>query len=187
MKRIEASEHLSPWMVAIPEMQITRADAVSFEAFYEANVDRVFGAMYLVCGSTHEAEDVVQEAFVRAYERWDQVMAAGNPEGYVYRIALNVHRGRLRRMAVAARKRLMLGRDQEKGDDMAEVEERAVLRRCLDALSPKLREALVLVEWLGLSDEEAGAVLGVRAVTVRVRCSRARAALRPIFEGEADG
>jgi DNA-directed RNA polymerase specialized sigma24 family protein len=54
----------------------------------------------------------------------------------------------------------------------------------LAALPSGQREALVLVEWLGMSTEDAGAVLGIEPVSVRVRVSRAKTALRGPIDGE---
>jgi DNA-directed RNA polymerase specialized sigma24 family protein len=58
--------------------------------------------------------------------------------------------------------------------------------RALAALPDGQREAVVLVEWVGLSAEEAGRVLGIEPVSVRVRLSRARATLRTAMEDRDD-
>ncbi|HXY73465.1 MAG TPA: sigma factor, partial [Actinomycetota bacterium] len=76
----------------------------SFEAFFQEQYTNLLRAMYLVTGNRHEAEEVTQDAFVRALERWDRVRRADNRAGYLYRIALNLYRSKLRRVARAARK-----------------------------------------------------------------------------------
>jgi len=53
--------------------------------------------MYLLTGDRREAEDLAQEALVRAFERWSRVRSMANPPGYVYRTAINLNRNRLRR------------------------------------------------------------------------------------------
>jgi RNA polymerase sigma factor (sigma-70 family) len=133
--------------------------------------------MYLATGDRHEAEDLAQDAFVRVYERWDRVRGMERPEGYLYRTALNLHRSRLRRVATAARK-LLGGRSQEAPDPAAGATERDVLRRALAALPGGQREAVVIVEWLDMTDSEAAEVLGISPGAVRVRISRARPTLR---------
>ena len=60
------------------------------------------------------------------------------------------------------------------------------MHRALAALSDGQREAVVLVEWLGMTDVRAGEVLGVSAGAVRTRLHRARAALRELLRGEID-
>ena len=92
----------------------------------------------------------------------------------------NVHgyRSKLRRLARGARKVLL---QQQEPDFFAAVDDRDALGRALAELSNGQREALVLVEWMGMTDDEVGALLGVSPITVRVRIHRARAALRPLL------
>lgn len=65
-------------------------------------------------------------------------------------------------------------------------EDRLEVLRAVASLPRTQREALVLVEWLGLGAEEAGGILGNAAASVRGRCHRARATLRERFGGEGD-
>jgi RNA polymerase sigma-70 factor (ECF subfamily) len=149
--------------------------ARSFERFFQDEYERLGRALYLVIGDPIEAEDVAQEAMVRLYERWDRVSAGGSDVGYLYRTALNLYRSRLRRAAV----RLRRGpRQAAKADPLSVAEDRDELGRLLAELPEGQREALVLVAWLGMTDEEAGVALGIEPVSVRVRVSRAKATLR---------
>lgn len=152
----------------------------SFEEFFQAEYPSLLRAMFLVIGDRHEAEEIVQDAFVRACERWELVRGAGNRAGYVYRMALNGYRSKLRRMARGARKALL--KPVEPPDLFGAVDDRDAIGRALTELSSGQREALVLVEWLGMTDDEVGALLGVSPITVRVRIHRARAILRPLLE-----
>lgn len=148
----------------------------SFEAFFSAEFARLARAMFLLTGSASEAEDLAQEAMVRVYERWEQVSRMNAPTGYLFRTALNLHRSGLRRMARSLRG----GADREVADVIGAAEDREALRRALASLPIGQRQALILVEWLSLSPEEAGRVLGIAAVSVRVRVSRAKKALRAL-------
>ena len=148
----------------------------SFEAFFSAEFARLARAMFLLTGSASEAEDLAQEAMVRVYERWEQVSRMDAPTGYLFRTALNLHRSGLRRMARSLRG----GADREVADVIGAAEDREALRRALASLPIGQRQALILVEWLSLSPEEAGRVLGIAAVSVRVRVSRAKKALRAL-------
>src|SRR5947209_6378329 len=76
----------------------------TFETFFEHQYTNLLRAMYLVTGNRHEAEEITQDAFVRALERWDRVRHADNRAGYLYRIAVNLYRSKLRRLARGARK-----------------------------------------------------------------------------------
>lgn len=152
----------------------------SFEEFFQAEYTRLLRAMFLMTGDRHEAEEIVQDALVRACERWELVRRAGNRAGYVYRMAVNGYKSKLRRMARGARKALL--RPAEEPDLFGAVDDRDAIGRALAELSSGQREALVLVEWVGMTDDEVGALLGVSPITVRVRIHRARATLRPLLE-----
>jgi RNA polymerase sigma factor (sigma-70 family) len=155
---------------------------LAFEEFFRAEHERLFQAVYLLSGDAHEADDVTQEALVRAYERWDVVRTMDSPVGYVYRTALNLYRSRLRKLAVRAR-RVFLAVPSD--DASGEVAARYDVRQALAALPGAQREALVLIEWLGLRSEEAGLVLGIDASSVRGRLHRGRASLRQML-GDPD-
>src|SRR6266540_1797972 len=70
-----------------------------FEAFYAATYDRLVGQLLVVTGSLQEAEDLVQEAFVRACGRWPHLRDYDLPEAWVRRVALNLAASGLRRAA----------------------------------------------------------------------------------------
>jgi RNA polymerase sigma-70 factor (ECF subfamily) len=157
----------------------------AFEAFFSAEYARLARALYLVTGDAAEAEDVAQEAMVRMYERWDRVSRADSPTAYLYRAAMNLHRSRMRRLKVRARRLLPGGPPAAPVPDPAEAAEvRDEIDRALDALPASQREAVVLVEWLGLSTEEAGRALGITPIAVRVRLSRARATVQQAIGGD---
>src|SRR4030095_12104280 len=75
-----------------------------FDAFYAACYGRLVGQLFAVTGDLHEAEDVVQEALVRAAARWSRLRDYDLPEAWVRRVAVNLAASGLRR----ARRRLVL-------------------------------------------------------------------------------
>jgi RNA polymerase sigma-70 factor, ECF subfamily len=143
----------------------------TFEAFYEAENLALFRRFWLVTGNRAEAEEIVQEAFLRIWERWDRVGLMDDPVAYLYTTAMNIFRRRYRRGALALRR--TVGRAPGR-DDFADVEDRDVVRRMLASLPPRQRAALVLTELLGFSAKEAGRVLGVQASTIRSLTRNAR-------------
>lgn len=145
-----------------------------FETFFAANYEVLLRVMYLVTGNRHEAEDIAQETFVKAFERWDSIRSMDNPGGYLYRIAVNAHRSRVRRIVSAAKRSV----SASERDEISEVDDRDRIRRALASLPEPQRLAVVLTEWLEMSSEEAGEVLGISDVAVRVRVSRAKQTLR---------
>jgi RNA polymerase sigma-70 factor (ECF subfamily) len=173
-------------MVAMTEAPVGEAARVAaFEDFFHAHHERLLRVLYLATGDRHEAEDLAQEAFVRVYERWGRVAATENPAGYLYRVALNQRRSRLRRLRVAARKTFRLA-PAPPPDEHAAADDRLSVRRALAGLPDGQREAVVLVEWLGMTDVEAAEALGVSPGAVRTRLHRARAALSTTLRGEHD-
>ena len=56
-----------------PEAEATAPGAEGFEAFFEAHRRRLYGALTLVTGNRFEAEEIMQDAFLRVWERWDRV------------------------------------------------------------------------------------------------------------------
>ena len=155
-------------------------DEPSFRWFFEAEYRRLCEALYLLTRDAYEAEDLAQEAMTRALERWDRVGTMDSPAGYVYRTALNLNRKRIRRLVVAARRALS---DVPPQDDSGTVDDRQDVRQALTSVSPREREALVLVDWLEMNAEEAGHLLGIAPGAVRVRLHRGRAKLRDQLGG----
>ncbi len=148
----------------------------SFETFFDAEYERLTRALVLVCGSLAEAEDLAQEAMVRVYERWGRVAGMSSSSGYLYRTAMNLHRSRLRRLRYRVWR--IASADGRAADPAASAADRDQLDRMLASLPDGQRAALVLVEWVGMTDEEAGSVLGIKRGSVRARISRAKQALR---------
>ena len=86
------------------ESASTAGRAVDFAVFFEQEHERLFRALWLLTRNRQEAEEVMQDAFLRLWERWERVNGGPDPVGYLYRTAMNVWRSRLRRAAVAAKK-----------------------------------------------------------------------------------
>jgi RNA polymerase sigma factor (sigma-70 family) len=165
----------------VPEMsngeEAEHAD--SFEAFFVAEHDRLFRVLCLVMGSAGSAEELVQDAFLRLWERWGSVRAHPDPSGYLYKTAFNLSRNRLRVLARSARRVLNPPGDY---DPLAQVEDRLALMPALKRLPPRQRAALLLTDLLDFDSDAAAEILGVKPVTVRVLSSQARAALRQWME-----
>jgi RNA polymerase sigma factor (sigma-70 family) len=150
----------------------------SFEVFYEAEHDGLFGALHLITRNSHEAEELMHDAFLKVWERWERVREMDSPTGYLYRTAMNAFRGRYRRAAMSRR---LLGWAYKR-DPLEEVESRDELDRALAALTVRQRAAVILTELLDFTSEEAGRLLGVRPGTVRVLAQHARDTLRNTME-----
>lgn len=170
---------------ALPTARTATADGelpVTFEEFVATTHAGLFGAMCLLTRDRSEAEDVMQEALLAVWERWDRVGAMDDPEGYLYRTAFNAHHRRRRRAALAVKRAVKLAPPP---DRFGEVETRDVVMRALGSLSPRQREAVVLTELLDFPSGEAAAIMGISSSTVRVLASQGRERLR-LTVGDAD-
>jgi RNA polymerase sigma factor (sigma-70 family) len=171
-------------LVGDPEADATGLSSPrSFDEFFAAESQALYRRMRLVTRSHHEAEEVVQDAFLSLYERWDRVSSVPDPVGYLYRTAFNAWKKRSRRAARVIKNLVWPPSDT---DEFEAVDARTVVGEALGHLTPRQRAAIVLTELMGLSSEEAGEILGIRAVTARVLASQARASLRERL-GDADG
>ena len=146
-----------------------------FEDLVHAESAHLFGALCLLAGDRFEAEDVMQEAFLKVWERWDRVADMEDSTGYLYRTALNLYRKRMRRASLATRRAIHLA---PRGEGLADVETRDAVVQALATLTPRQRQSVVLVDLLDYSSEDAGRLMGIRAATVRVLVSKGRAALK---------
>jgi RNA polymerase sigma factor (sigma-70 family) len=145
-----------------------------FEAFFADQHGPLFRALVLLTRNRHEAEEVMQDAFLALWERWEHVARGPDPVAYLYKTALNAWRSRRRRAAVAVRRAI---HQIPNDDEMAAVDQRDAVVRRLAGLPARQRAAVVLMDVLDLSSEQAGEALGISPVTVRVLAARARARL----------
>jgi RNA polymerase sigma-70 factor (ECF subfamily) len=163
---------VSPTAAASLEQKIEHPP--EFEPFFEAEHRRLLRALYLITGNAEEAEDLMQEAFLKVWEGWDRVRRMDDPTGYLYRTAMNTFRSGMRRALRVARHPFAA----QQSDDFVRVEERDEAARALGRMTKRQRTAVVLTEYLGYATDEAAALLDVKPVTIRVLASQGRAAIR---------
>jgi RNA polymerase sigma factor (sigma-70 family) len=138
-----------------------------FVEFYEGGRDRVARALAMTLGDTHLAAEAADEAMARAYQRWDKVGRLDNPGGWVYRVALNWATSVLRRRSRAPQPHV-----ERHADDVGPVAEPTVAK-ALAELDRKHRSVVVCRFYLGLSEAETAAALGIRPGTAKSRLHRA--------------
>jgi len=167
----------------VVRLPIDRVEAwARFDTFFAEEHERLFKALYFVTGNRHDAEELMQDAFLRLWERWDDIGSIADPTGYLFRVALNGFRMRRRRAATALRKVAPVA---EERDGFLDAEMRADVRQLLLGLTPRQRAALLLVDLLGYPSEQAARILRVRPSTVRALATQGRRALRAT-EGARD-
>jgi RNA polymerase sigma-70 factor (ECF subfamily) len=149
--------------------------AASFEDFFELEHSGLLGSLVLLTRNRADAEELMQEAFLRVWERWDMVQGLEDPTGYLYRTAMNAAFSRRRRAALATRK---AARSIFSMDPFENVEVRDEIDRALDRLTPRQRSALVLTDLLGFPPSEVAATMRIKPSTARVLLARGREVMR---------
>jgi RNA polymerase sigma-70 factor (ECF subfamily) len=157
-----------------PEPQAPVAP-VSFEELFLEVHDRLYRALYFITGSSADAEELMQDAFLKLWERWDRIDKIDDPVAYLFRTALNGFRMRMRRTRMAARRLVPVASTRDPFDD---VNIRQDVRRMLRGLPPRQRAAIVLTEIFGYSSEQAARIMRIQPTTVRALASQGRTALR---------
>lgn len=154
-------------------------DPRSFDAFYSGSVRRLVGQLHAMTGSRSEAEDCVQEAYARAWQRWDKVSGYGDPEAWVRTVAYRVSVSAWRK---AANMRAAHHRHGAPDDNRGLSPDYVAIVAALRKVSAAQRQAIVLHHLVGLSVEEIARETGAAAGTVKARLSRGRQALAPLLD-----
>ncbi|HJS26872.1 MAG TPA: sigma-70 family RNA polymerase sigma factor [Actinomycetota bacterium] len=150
-----------------------RVDEVAIREFLHTAYPRLVAAIALSCGSRPAAEDAVQEALLRAWERSEEGEEIDSLNAWVTTVAMNLARSGLRRLRSERRAKARLS-----GPSPARDADRAIdVERALATLPRRQREAVVLRYYLQFDTREVGRALGIDEGTVKSTLSRARAAL----------
>jgi RNA polymerase sigma-70 factor (sigma-E family) len=162
---------------------------VEFERFVEASADRLLRAASLITWDLAEAEDLVQECFLRVARRWPRVRKMDHPTAYartvLVHLALDAGKHRTRRRAELA-EAAAVALDQHQDDAavrvLGHVEALADMTQALAELPPRQRVALVLRYFEDLSEADTAEAMGCSVGTVKSTTSRALERLRRIVE-----
>lgn len=176
--------------------QAKSGDARAFSVLVKRYRSRIYALALHLTGSKDDADDITQDAFLRAYRKLADFEGRSEFFTWLYRIALhralNVKRDRKRRPTVDiddARVEIAAQIDSG-GDPRRAIELReayAHLVGALDRLSPVLRTTVVLTTLQGLSHKEAAVVLGTTEGTISWRVHEARAQIRKTLDAFGRG
>jgi len=149
-------------------------DAEEFDAFYSGSVRRLTGQLYAVTGDLGDAQDVVHEAFARAWGQRRRFAEVSNREAWIFTVAHRLAMSRWRRSQVARRALHKLGPAPSAPPPSEDV---VALTTAMRQLSKEQREAIALHHLCDLSVEQVAEAVGAPVGTVKARLSRGRAAL----------
>lgn len=167
----------------------------AFGVLVQRYQDRLYPTMLRLTGSSDDALDLLQDAFLRAFEKLDSFHGGSSFYTWVYRIAVNLAlsgRRRRRALRVVGLQRGEAAVDPP-GDPTANdptlplerLERDSMIQAALDSLAADHRAVVVMKEFDGLRYEEIALTLGVPVGTVRSRLHRARLELRDRLKGLA--
>jgi RNA polymerase sigma-70 factor, ECF subfamily len=168
-----------------------RGDLSAFDGLVARWERKIRGAVHRILGNEEEARDVCQEAFLKAYRALDSFKSEARFSSWLYQIALNLCRDRLRRR----KGRTLVSLEELEGAGTALVAKRPDAQELLEAgdlartvataiamLPEEQREIVVLKEYQELTFAEIADVLGIPISTVKTRLYRGLGQLRVSLE-----
>jgi RNA polymerase sigma-70 factor (ECF subfamily) len=180
---------------SLPALQA--GDPAEFARFVDAYSDVVYRMAVKMLNSTQDAEDVLQETFIKAFKHIREFEGRSSLTTWLYRIAVNEALMLIRRRTGNP---ISLDEDIQTEDgeqeprqivdwcclpeeEMLSTETRRHLDDAIQRLSPALRAVFLLRDVEGLSIKETGEVLGLNESVVKIRLLRARLHLRELLTG----
>jgi len=152
-------------------------NADDFDEFYATTSRRLVGQLFAMTGDLQEAQDAVQEAYIRAWQRWPRIQGYHYREAWIrtvaYRISANAWSKARNRLVASHR----ASRDAEQPEISPDL---LTLVGALRKIPEAQRRAIILHHLVGLSIEEIAAETGAPAGTVKARLARGRKALAPL-------
>jgi len=174
-------------VLAEPEPEIRaaqRGDVAAFERIYRAHVGRVHALCIRLCGDAPLAEQLTQDAFVRAWERLDTFRGESGFASWLRHLTVNVVLGerrararRERRVRATDDEEVLSGLPRHRGDDAG-----IDLERAIAALPEGARTVFVLHDIEGYRHEEIAELAGIAVGTSRAHLHRARSLLREVLQ-----
>ncbi len=143
-------------------------------------------------GSVEEAEDLTQDTFVKVYNQADRYQGEGKFKSWLFRIAGNYARSKLRRRKILGWVSFNPGlHDRDHGGDdpqqeLAAAERAALLREAMAGLPERQRQALALHRFQGMKYKEAAEVMGTTVPGIESLIQRAMGQLKSQLMGKVD-
>lgn len=166
--------------------QIASGDRSALAALYEESASAVFGFALSIVKNASDAEDVLQETFVRVWNSANSYEPMGKPMAWIFTISRNLSMSKLReRMKIAE-----MPEDEQMYDAMYEprlgIEQKVVLEAAMQKLCDDERQIVMLHAVSGLKHREIAKLLSMPLATVLSKYSRARKKLQNALDEEGE-
>ncbi len=197
----EVVGEVEPEQLATVIERAQRLEPDAYDTLVDAYGQRLFGFLYRLTGSREDAEDLLQEVFLRVIRTLPGYRHEGKFEGWLFRIAANLGRDRIRRARRTPTIISMSGGREEQNDSEAPTDwdcsdqgeaspEKPVMRReqvdhmraALEQLPVAEREVIMLRHYSAMSFAEIAALMGTPLGTALARAHRGLAKLRRLME-----
>lgn len=144
----------------------------------EANTQSMFRAAYSLLGDKADAEDAVQEAFLRLVEKDPVFRDDEHEKAWLLRVTINISKNMIK---ASERKNLTVTEDIP-----YDTKQNNDVLRCVSTLPERYRSVIHLYYYEGYSIKEIASILKLPSATVGTRLSRARSLLKNILEGDVE-
>ena len=153
-------------------------DAESFDAFYAGTNRRLLHQMYAMTGNLADAQELVQEAYARAWQRWSTVSTYDDPQAWVRTVAWRLAASKWRRAKTSMAAMVRHGAPEDTPEPSID---NVALVAALKQIPEAQRRAIVLHHLSGLSVAEVAHETHSPEGTVKARLARGRAALAQLL------
>ncbi len=167
-------------------------DTTAFDRLYHKYRDRMYNVAYKMMNNQEDALDLVQEIFLKAYQKIDKFTYKSAFSTWLYRLAVNVCIDELRRRKPTQEystenvlDRIVSNRDTPE-DDIILNEQETIIWNAINSLKEKERTIIILRDMEGLSYEEISSVLKCSLGRVKSRIHEARNKLKSVLQTKAE-
>ena len=163
-------------------VRICGGDHQAFAFLVRRHTQKFYAAAYRICGDVFEAEDIVQDAFLKLWDRpeaWDKSRGAKFTTWF-YKVVTNlaIDRSRRKKFSVSSDVLDLMADDAKRADQaMQETQEQQAIEKAIQALPERQKAALNLCFYEGLSNKEAAEILGVGLKALESLLMRAKSGL----------
>jgi len=173
--------------------ELKKGEKKAFRKLYDDYYQKVYGTAVTMLGNAEDAEDAVQEVFMKIYRKVSSFNGRSKFSTWLYRIAVNVcidnvRRNKLRRFSTSSVEEGSLNELHDNGNEVERSvtsgEVNKITRKAITKLSPKLRTVVVLRDLQGFAHAEIADILGCSKGTVSSRLNRGRLKLRALLKAQ---
>lgn len=165
--------------------QAARGDRDAFDVLVEASIDRLYAVARLILRDVDLAEDAVQEALVRCWQRLPKLREPASFDAWLHRLLVNAALDELRARRHFHASISVISIEPTISDGSGPLADRDQLGRAFERLRPEHRAVLVLHHYVGLSSKELATTLGIAEGTAKSRLHYATEAMRAALAADA--